>query len=75
MAADMLLSSTASAGMFGVRVVDDSGAPVVGASVCVGLPGNYKQFGALFTDSDGQATTSSNYHPPVTSVDETGYRS
>ncbi len=44
----------AHAAKFGVRVVDDNGRPVAGASVCVGLQGNYKQFGATFTDSRGQ---------------------
>lgn len=44
----------AHAAKFGVRVVDDNGIPVAGASVCVGLQGNYKQFGATFTDSQGQ---------------------
>jgi len=50
------LAPAAQAAVFGVRVVDDSGAPVVGAAVCVGLEGNYKQFGAMFTDSTGTAT-------------------
>lgn len=44
----------AHAAKFGVRVVDDNGRPVAGASVCVGLQGNYKQFGATFTDARGQ---------------------
>lgn len=44
----------AHAAKFGVRVVDDNGIPVAGASVCIGLQGNYKQFGATFTDSQGQ---------------------
>lgn len=48
------LTLPAHAAKFGVRVVDDNGVPVAGASVCVGLQGNYKQFGATFTDSQGQ---------------------
>ena len=46
---------TAQAARFGVRVVDGSGGPVAGASVCVGLEGNYRQFGTAFTDADGRA--------------------
>lgn len=49
------LAPSAQAAVFGVRVVDDTGAPVAGAAVCVGLEGNYKQFGAMFTDSTGTA--------------------
>jgi len=44
----------AHAAKFGVRVVDANGVPVAGAAVCVGLQGNYKQFGATFTDGQGQ---------------------
>ena len=44
----------AEAARFGVRVVDETGEPVVGASVCVGLEGNYRQFGTAFTDVDGR---------------------
>lgn len=44
----------AHAAKFGVRVVDDNGVPVAGASVCIGLQGNYKQFGATFTDAQGE---------------------
>ncbi len=44
------------AATFGVRVVDNAGVPVAGAAVCVGMQGNYKQFGALFTDASGTAT-------------------
>ena len=44
----------AHAAKFGVRVVDDNGVAIAGASVCIGLQGNYKQFGATFTDARGQ---------------------
>jgi len=71
--AAVLLSTTANAGKFGVRVVNESGEPVVGASVCVGLPGNYKQFGALFTDSDGQAITEVPNIPLVVTVSKTRF--
>ncbi|MEE9333395.1 MAG: hypothetical protein V3U65_04815 [Granulosicoccaceae bacterium] len=54
-AAIVSTAPSAQAAVFGVRVVDDTGAPVVGAAVCVGLQGNYKQFGAMFTDSSGTA--------------------
>lgn len=49
-----LSSVPAHAAKFGVRVVDDNGRPIAGASVCIGLQGNYKQFGATFTDARGQ---------------------
>lgn len=45
----------AEAARFGVRVIDAGGEPVAGASVCVGLEGNYRQFGTAFTDADGVA--------------------
>jgi len=48
-------ASAADAAHFGVRVVDGGGQPVSGASVCIGLEGNYSQFGASFTDIDGNA--------------------
>jgi len=47
------LAVPAHAAKFGVHVVDDNGVPVAGASVCIGLQGNYKQFGATFTDAQG----------------------
>ncbi len=47
------LSTAATAAKFGVHVVDENGAPVAGAAVCIGLQGNYKQFGAQFTDISG----------------------
>jgi hypothetical protein len=50
----MSAASSVQAGQFGVRVVDQTGEPVAGAAVCVGLEGNYKQFGALFTDLNGE---------------------
>jgi ribosomal protein L11 len=43
------------AATYGVRVVDFDGVPIAGAAVCVGIQGNYKQFGALFTDATGTA--------------------
>lgn len=47
------VSVSAQAAQFGVRVVDGNGAPIAGASVCIGMQGNYKQFGATFTDQQG----------------------
>jgi len=44
----------AHAAKFGVRVVDENGAAIVGAAVCIGLQGNYKQFAATFTDAQGK---------------------
>ena len=54
-AAALGASAGAQAARFGVRVVDAFGEPVAGASVCVGLEGNYRQFGTAFTDADGLA--------------------
>lgn len=73
LAATLLMSSTAHAGKYGVRVVNDAGEPVAGASVCVGLPGNYKQFGALFTGSDGQIMTEVPNIPFVVTVSKTRF--
>lgn len=44
----------AHAAKFGVRVVDQNDQAVVGAAVCIGLQGNYKQFAAAFTDAQGK---------------------
>lgn len=48
-----LASANAHAAKFGVRVVGADGMPVPGAAVCIGTHGNYKQFGAFFTSSEG----------------------
>lgn len=58
---------------FGVRVVNDKGQPVSGASVCVGLPGNYKQFGAVFTDADGRAMVDVPHVPITVTVSKTRF--
>lgn len=58
---------------FGVRVLNDAGQPVTGASVCVGLPGNYKQFGALFTDADGKAFVDVPNVPLIVTVSKTRF--
>lgn len=42
------------AAKFGVRVVDENDQAIVGAAVCIGLQGNYKQFAATFTDGQGK---------------------
>ncbi|NND90742.1 MAG: hypothetical protein HKN42_07735 [Granulosicoccus sp.] len=66
-------AATAQAGQYGVRVVNDLGEPVSGASVCIGLPGNYKQFGALFTDVDGRAVVEVPNVPLVVTVSKTRF--
>lgn len=65
--------NTATASSFGVRVVDAFGQPVQGASVCIGLPGNYKQFGALFTDADGRAVVDVPNVPITVTVSKTRF--
>lgn len=69
----LLTAQSATAAEFGVQVIDESGAPVLGASVCVGLPGNYKQFGAMFTDEDGQAIVEVPNVPIVVTVSKTRF--
>lgn len=71
--ASLLFACTASAGQFGVRVVGLDGLPVAGASVCFGLPGNYRQFGAVFTDIDGQAVVEVPNLPFVVTVSKTRF--
>ncbi|MFK7995326.1 MAG: hypothetical protein AB8B87_14390 [Granulosicoccus sp.] len=76
LSASVLLASfanPASAGQFGVRVVDLEGLPVAGASVCFGLPGNYRQFGAVFTDIDGHAVAEVPNLPFVVTVSKTRF--
>ena len=48
-------SAPAAAAKFGVKVVDQSGQAIEGVAVCAGLPGNYRQFGSMFTDASGLA--------------------
>lgn len=72
-ATSMMASTSSIAGQFAVRVLDEAGSPVSGASVCVGLPGNYKQFGALFTDFEGKATVTVPNVPIVVTVSKTRF--
>ncbi len=69
----LCLSGTGNAAQFGVRVVDEAGLPVAGASVCFGLPGSYRQFGAVFTDVDGQAEAEVPNIPFVVTVSKTRF--
>lgn len=69
----LAMSGSLSAAQFGVRVVDNAGLPVSGASVCFGLPGSYRQFGAQFTDADGQATADLPNIPFVVTVSKTRF--
>lgn len=64
---------SAQAAKFGVRVVDEQGKPVAGASVCVGLQGNYKQFGAIFTGPDGNASVEVPNVPFIVTVSKTRF--
>ena len=64
---------TASAAIFGVRVVDAQGEPVSGASVCIGLAGNYSQFGAEFTGADGVISVDVPNVPLVVTVSNTRF--
>lgn len=73
MLAAMASVSSAHAGQFGLRVLDPSGLPVSGASVCIGLPGNYKQFGSSFTDADGMAVMDVPNVPLVVTVSKTRF--
>jgi len=66
-------AQTASAASFGVRVVDPQGQPVSGASVCVGLAGNYSQFGAEFTGADGIVQIDVPNVPLVVTVSKTRF--
>ena len=53
----LLLLSTGSAHAvkFGVHVVSEAGEPVPGVAVCFGTHGNFKQYGAIFTTTSGDA--------------------
>lgn len=66
-------AQTASAATFGVRVVDPQGKPVSGASVCIGLAGNYSQFGAEFTGADGVVQVDVPNVPLVVTVSKTRF--
>lgn len=69
----LLTAQPAVAGKYGVKIVNESGLPVSGAAVCVGLPGNYKQFGAMFTDSEGNAVVEVPNVPFVVTVSKTRF--
>lgn len=69
----LMAGLSAEASQFGVRVVNDAGMPVSGASVCVGLPGNFKQFGAIFTDADGMAQVDVPNVPLVVTISKTRF--
>lgn len=73
LALGMFATTLAQASTFGVQVIDDRGNPVGGASVCVGLPGNYSQFGALFTDATGQALVEVPNIPFVVTISKTRF--
>lgn len=49
----VLLAGSAQAATFGVKVLAANGEPIVGAAVCIGTHGNYRQFAARFTSGDG----------------------
>jgi len=53
--------------------VDPQGQPVSGASVCVGLAGNYSQFGAEFTGADGVVQVDVPNVPLVVTVSKTRF--
>ncbi|MFK7892798.1 MAG: hypothetical protein AB8B63_18435 [Granulosicoccus sp.] len=69
----LLFSPASKAGQFGVQVLDDRGRPVAGASVCLGLPGNYAQFAAMFTGSDGVASADVPNVPLIVTVSKTRF--
>lgn len=64
-----------SATEFGVRVLDPVGAPIAGAAVCVGMPGNPRQFGARMTDRDGRAHLDVPNVPLVVTVSQSRFSS
>lgn len=68
-----VLAAPVQAGQFGLRVLDTGGVPVEGASVCFGLPGNYRQFGVAFTDRDGMATMDVPNVPLIVTVSKTRF--
>jgi len=69
----LVASHTATAATFGVRVVDPEGNPVSGASVCIGLAGNYSQFGTEFTGADGIVRVEVPNVPLVVTVSKTRF--
>lgn len=71
--AGVMATSPAQAGQFGLKVLDQSGHAVSGASVCIGLPGNYKQFGSSFTDSEGLVVMEVPDVPLVVTVSKTRF--
>ena len=68
-----VVTLSANAATFGVKVVDDRGQPIPGAAVCVGLPGNYKQFGAQLTDESGLAMVDVPNVPLVVTISKTRF--
>ncbi|PID60951.1 MAG: hypothetical protein CSB44_08730 [Gammaproteobacteria bacterium] len=71
--AALLVVGNVQATTFGVRVVNQQGEPIAGAAVCVGMEGNYRQFGATFTDDDGEAVMDVPNVPLVVTVSKTRF--
>jgi len=63
-----VLASSSQAATFGVKVVADNGQPIVGAAVCIGTHGNYRQFAAQFTSSTGDVSVEVPNVPLVVTV-------
>ena len=51
----VMVSTPATAVKFGVKIVNEAGQALEGTAVCIGMPGNYTQFGSLLTDKTGLA--------------------
>jgi len=71
--ASLMAFQPAHAAKFGVKIINEAGQPVAGAAVCLGLPGDYKQFGALITDKDGLAMADIPNVPLVVTVSKTRF--
>jgi len=51
----LVASTPVSAAKYGVKVIDESGQALEGVAVCIGMHGNYGQFGSMVTDASGIA--------------------
>lgn len=51
----VVASTPAAAAKFGVKIVNEAGQSLAGIAVCIGMHGNYTQFGSMLTDKSGLA--------------------
>lgn len=68
----VVASTPATAAKFGVKIVNEAGQSLAGTAVCIGMHGNYTQFGSMLTDKSGLAMMEVPKVPFVLTVSKSG---